>query len=174
MSPEISSDLPDQFTSINTDAFTFPTNNTSDLTTPPDSNVINTYIHPPTNVALMGNIDMDTNQNSNATPPPNTVVSISCDLIPTLPSVYPVPIPASLSSRLPSSIGGSYLSSIHPTGGVITTPPELHNEGGECIVYSCTNCLADMEVKWHCKECGVSIIRCNKTRLYRSINSYFV
>ena len=35
---------------------------------------------------------------------------------------------------------------------------ELHNQGGDRFVYSCNSCNADIEMRWHCKECGVSII----------------
>ena len=106
------------------------TNNTSNLTTPPINNVMNTSGNPPINVALPGNI---TNQNpllmSNATPPPNTVVSTSGDPIPPLPSVSASPIhssPVSLTSNPVSLPGGNYQSPIHNSnviGGVMTTPP---------------------------------------------------
>ena len=52
---------------------------------------------------------------------------------------------------------------------------ELHNQGGDRFVYSCNSCNADIEMRWHCKECGVSIISYDRTIGISniSINSLF-
>ena len=32
---------------------------------------------------------------------------------------------------------------------------ELHNQGGDRFVYTCNGCSADIEIRYHCKECEV-------------------
>lgn len=39
----------------------------------------------------------------------------------------------------------------------ITMLYELHNQGGDRFVYTCNGCSSDIEIRYHCKECEVSI-----------------
>lgn len=37
---------------------------------------------------------------------------------------------------------------------------ELHNQGGDRFVYNCNGCSTDIEIRFHCKECEVCIMKC--------------
>ena len=35
---------------------------------------------------------------------------------------------------------------------------ELHNQGKDSFVYTCNNCKAQVETRYHCQECDVSFL----------------
>ena len=37
---------------------------------------------------------------------------------------------------------------------------ELHNQGGDRFVYTCNSCRSDIETRWHCAVCEVSVPLC--------------
>lgn len=37
---------------------------------------------------------------------------------------------------------------------------EIHNQGRDNFVYTCNNCKAHVETRWHCTVCEVSITEC--------------